>query len=157
MTALVIHPHEVPAAAPRQARTTAAARGACASNCCAARSSRYDDLRAVAPPEDGSDRDAWRDDERLAEQVKQQVEVQAKYSGYLKRQSEEIDRQQRHEEFRLPADLDYAQVAGLSNEARQSLSAVRPQTLGQAARIPGLTPAAVSLLLVYLKKRDRAA
>ena len=106
--------------------------------------------------EEGPDQ-AWRVDERLAEQVKQQVDVQAKYSGYLKRQSAEIDRQQRHEEFRLPADLDYAQVAGLSNEARQSLSAVRPQTLGQAGRIPGLTPAAVSLLLVYLKKRDRAA
>ena len=93
----------------------------------------------------------------LAEQVKQQVDVQAKYSGYLKRQSQEIDRQQRHEELELPPDIDYAKVGGLSNEARQCLHAVRPQTLGQAARIPGLTPAAVSLLLVYLKKRERAA
>jgi len=129
----------------------------------------YDDLRQVAPlaettsashgdaePLAGADRD-WRDDERLAEQVKLQVDVQAKYSGYLKRQSDEIDRQRRHEELRLPADIDYATVGGLSNEARQCLREARPETLGQAARIPGLTPAAVSLLLVHLKKRDRAA
>ncbi|MGA2343719.1 MAG: tRNA uridine-5-carboxymethylaminomethyl(34) synthesis enzyme MnmG [Steroidobacteraceae bacterium] len=115
----------------------------------------YDDLSAVAPldPELGS----WCDDERLASQIKLQVEVQAKYSGYLKRQTEEIDRQQRHEDTPLPADIDYAAVSGLSNEARQALGSVRPQTLGQAARIPGLTPAAVSLLLVHLKKRGRAA
>jgi tRNA uridine 5-carboxymethylaminomethyl modification enzyme len=99
----------------------------------------------------------WRGDELLSEQVKLQVDVQAKYSGYLKRQSDEIDRHRRHEELRLPADIDYGRVSGLSNEARQCLSNVRPETLGQAARIPGLTPAAVSLLLVHLKKRDRAA
>jgi tRNA uridine 5-carboxymethylaminomethyl modification enzyme len=114
----------------------------------------YDDLQYVA----AADRaEAWRDDEQLSEQVKPQVEVQAKYSGYLKRQSDEIDRHRRHEEMRLPADIDYAEVSGLSNEARQCLAAVRPQTLGQAARIPGLTPAAVSLLLVHMRKRDRAA
>ena len=112
---------------------------------------------SAARPDPESPQGAWRGDERLAEQVKQQVEVQAKYSGYLKRQSQEIDRQQRHEELELPPDIDYAKVGGLSNEARQCLHAVRPQTLGQAARIPGLTPAAVSLLLVYLKKRERAA
>ncbi len=93
----------------------------------------------------------------MAEQVKIQVDVQAKYSGYLKRQDQEIDRQLRHEDMRLPDDIDYSSVGGLSTEARQSLDAVRPQTLGQAARIPGLTPAALSLLLVYLKKHDRAA
>ena len=114
----------------------------------------YDDLQYAA----AADRaEAWRDDEQLSEQVKLQVEVQAKYSGYLKRQSDEIDRHRRHEEMRLPADIDYAEVKGLSNEARQCLAAVRPQTLGQAARIPGLTPAAVSLLLVHMRKRDRAA
>jgi len=112
----------------------------------------YDDIQSVA-----SGSAAWRDDEALAEQVKGQVDVQAKYSGYLKRQSEEIERQRRHEEFRLPRDIDYGDVGGLSNEARQSLRDVRPETLGQAARIPGLTPAAVSLLLVHLKKRDCAA
>ncbi|MFI4889481.1 MAG: tRNA uridine-5-carboxymethylaminomethyl(34) synthesis enzyme MnmG [Steroidobacterales bacterium] len=99
----------------------------------------------------------WCDDERLVQQVKIQVEVQAKYAGYLKRQEAEIDRSQRNEQLRLPADLDYALVPGLSNEARQRLIDVRPATLGQAARVPGLTPAAVSLLLAYLKKRDKAA
>ena len=99
----------------------------------------------------------WRGDERLAEQVKLQVDVQAKYSGYLRRQNEEIERQQRNDELRLPENIDYGDVGGLSNEARQRLRDVRPETLGQAARIPGLTPAAVSLLLVHLKKRERAA
>jgi tRNA uridine 5-carboxymethylaminomethyl modification enzyme len=112
----------------------------------------YDDLQGVVPA--SAD---WLDDERLSQQVKLQVEVQAKYSGYLQRQSDEIERQQRYEELRLPADIDYSQVGGLSNEARERLGDVRPETLGQAARIPGLTPAAVSLLLVHLKKRDRAA
>jgi tRNA uridine 5-carboxymethylaminomethyl modification enzyme len=113
----------------------------------------FDDLAAVAPPP----ADAWRSDEPLAEQVRLQVDVHAKYSGYLRRQSQEIERQRRHEELALPADMDYGAVSGLSNEARQCLESVRPETLGQAARIPGLTPAAVSLLLVHLKKRDRAA
>ena len=120
----------------------------------------YDDLQAVARSELAAGADAggsWRSDERLTEQVSLQVEVQAKYSGYLKRQTDEIERQQRNEELRLPADIDYADVGGLSNEARQRLRDVRPATLGQAARIPGLTPAAVSLLLVHLKKRDHAA
>jgi len=129
----------------------------------------YDDLSLVAPAprtqaaavDFGAAAivagDDWRSDERLAEQVKLQVDVQAKYAGYLKRQNEEIDRQRRHEELRLPQDIDYTAVGGLSNEARQRLCEVRPETLGQAARIPGLTPAAVSLLLVHLKKRDRAA
>jgi tRNA uridine 5-carboxymethylaminomethyl modification enzyme len=116
----------------------------------------YDDLLKVAPA-DAASADAWSADERLAEQVKLQVDVQAKYSGYLKRQADDIDRQRRSEELRMPADIDYADVGGLSNEARQQLRDVRPETLGQAARIPGLTPAAVSLLLVHLKKRDRAA
>jgi tRNA uridine 5-carboxymethylaminomethyl modification enzyme len=105
----------------------------------------------------GSSGASWRSDERLLEQVSQQVEVQAKYSGYLKRQREEIDRALRNEELALPQDIDYSKVGGLSNEVRQRLRDVRPATLGQAARIPGLTPAAVSLLLVHLKKRDCAA
>jgi tRNA uridine 5-carboxymethylaminomethyl modification enzyme len=113
----------------------------------------FDDLQYAAPvPVDGHQGDDWRGDERLCEQVKLQVEVQAKYSGYLKRQTEEIDRQRRHESLRLPSDIDYADVGGLSNEARQCLRNVRPETLGQAARIPGLTPAAVSLLLVHLRR-----
>jgi tRNA uridine 5-carboxymethylaminomethyl modification enzyme len=114
----------------------------------------YDDLRHSAPCVTA---EPWHGDERLSEQVKLQVEVQAKYSGYLKRQGEEIDRQLRHESLQLPRDLDYGHVSGLSNEVRQRLREVRPETLGQAARIPGLTPAALSLLLVHLKKRDHAA
>jgi len=96
-------------------------------------------------------------DGRLAGQVALQVDVQAKYAGYIDRQREEIERQRRHEETMLPQDLDYAAVAGLSNEARQRLAEARPQTLGQASRLPGITPAAVSILLIHLKKRDRAA
>jgi tRNA uridine 5-carboxymethylaminomethyl modification enzyme len=86
--------------------------------------------------------------------VAEQVEVQAKYAGYIARQHDEIDRARRHEDARIPQDLDYASVRGLSNEVRQKLSAVRPHTLGQAGRISGVTPAAVSLLLVHLKRRD---
>ena len=99
----------------------------------------------------------WRSDERLLQQVSMLVEVQAKYSGYIERQADEIDRQLRYEDLRLPQDIDYADVGGLSNEARQSLRDVRPAPIGQAARIPGLTPAAVSLLLVHLKRRAHAA
>ena len=84
--------------------------------------------------------------------VAEQVEIQCKYHGYIERQREEIERQQRNEHKRLPADLDYHAVKGLSAEVREKLAAVRPETLGQAARIPGVTPAAVSLLLVHLKK-----
>jgi tRNA uridine 5-carboxymethylaminomethyl modification enzyme len=96
----------------------------------------------------------WRDDERLADQVPLQVDVQAKYSGYIDRQHEEIERQRRNEETRLPETLDYAAVRGLSNEVRQRLTQHRPATLGQAARIPGLTPAAISILLIHLKRQS---
>jgi len=102
----------------------------------------------------GGGTDAWRDDERLAVQVPLQVDVQAKYTGYIDRQHEEIERQRRNEETRLPELLDYAQVRGLSNEARQKLTQHRPATLGQAARIPGLTPAAISILLIHLKRQQ---
>jgi tRNA uridine 5-carboxymethylaminomethyl modification enzyme len=116
----------------------------------------FADLGHVAPS-GGEGEMSWRGDERLAVQVATQVEVQVKYAGYLQRQADEIARQRRSEELRLPADIDYTAVCGLSNEARQRLGDVRPATLGQAARIPGLTPAAVSLLLVHLKKRVHAA
>jgi tRNA uridine 5-carboxymethylaminomethyl modification enzyme len=96
-------------------------------------------------------------DERLAPQIRAQLDVAAKYAGYIERQEEEIARQRRNEETRLPDDLDYSRVAGLSNEVRQKLAAVRPATVGQAARVPGITPAAVSILLVHLKKSSRAA
>ena len=96
-------------------------------------------------------------DARLPAQIKLELEVDAKYSGYITRQHAEIERQRRNEETQLPGDLDYGVVRGLSNEARQRLSEVRPGTLGQAARVPGITPAALSLLLIYLKKHGRAA
>jgi tRNA uridine 5-carboxymethylaminomethyl modification enzyme len=91
-------------------------------------------------------------DERLAEQVQLQVEVQAKYTGYIDRQQVEIERQRRQEELTVPGDIDYAAVRGLSNEVRQRLAGVRPETVGQASRVPGVTPAAISLLLVHLKR-----
>ena len=109
-------------------------------------------LLAVA----GVDRAAGDESGETAEAVVEQVEVQAKYAGYVARQREEIERQRRHEQARLPADLDYAAVRGLSAEVCQKLSEQRPQTLGQAGRIPGVTPAALSLLLVHLKKRRAA-
>ena len=97
------------------------------------------------------------DDERLARQVALQVDVAAKYAGYIERQRAEIERHRRAEETRLPPDLDYVRVSGLSNEARQRLAEARPETVGQASRLPGITPAAVSILLIHLKKRSRAA
>ncbi len=88
------------------------------------------------------------------EKVAEQVEIQAKYAGYIDRQHLEIERHRRHEETPLPGGLDYNEVRGLSAEVQQKLSEVRPTTVGQAARIPGVTPAAVSLLLVHIKKRQ---
>jgi tRNA uridine 5-carboxymethylaminomethyl modification enzyme len=87
------------------------------------------------------------------EDVAQQIEVQAKYAGYIARQEDEIALHRRHEETQLPEDLDYAAVRGLSIEVRQKLAAQRPVTLGQAARISGVTPAAISLLLIHLRRR----
>mgnify|MGYP001817323834 FL=1 len=92
--------------------------------------------------------------DELREQVEEQLEVQAKYAGYIERQQREIDKHAKQEQLRLPEDIDYAQVDGLSNEARQRLQASRPITLGQAARLEGMTPSAVSLLLIHLKKRQ---
>jgi tRNA uridine 5-carboxymethylaminomethyl modification enzyme len=91
----------------------------------------------------------------VAEDVAEQVEIEAKYAGYLQRQREEIARQLRHEGMPIPDGFDYARVRGLSAEARQKLERVRPQTVGQAQRIPGVTPAAISLLLVHLSRQRR--
>jgi len=86
------------------------------------------------------------------EQIDAQIEIQARYEGYLKRQEQEIQRSRKQSEVPLPEQLNYDQVLGLSNEVRQKLIEIRPATVGQAARIPGMTPAAISLLLVHLKK-----
>ncbi len=111
----------------------------------------YDDvLELIGSPINASG------DDRLPSQVRTQVEVRAKYAGYIERQEEEIERQRRHETHVLPPDLDYLQVPGLSHEVRQRLSEARPMTLGQAGRLPGITPAAISILLVHLKRRGFA-
>jgi tRNA uridine 5-carboxymethylaminomethyl modification enzyme len=89
----------------------------------------------------------------LDEAVVAALEIEARYSGYVERAREEIERARRHDDLPLPADLDYASVHGLSHEIRQKLAARRPPTLGHAARLPGVTPAAVSNLLVHLQKR----
>ncbi len=85
-------------------------------------------------------------------QVAEQVEIQAKYQGYIERQRAEIEHRAQQDELRLPADLDYSQVRGLSIEVQQKLNRARPETVGQASRISGVTPAAISVLLVHLKR-----
>jgi tRNA uridine 5-carboxymethylaminomethyl modification enzyme len=86
------------------------------------------------------------------EQLIRQLEVQVRYAGYLARQQEDIARRRRHETMEIANDFDFDQVRGLSSEVREKLQNVRPDTIGQASRIPGVTPAAISLLLVYLRK-----
>ena len=106
-------------------------------------------LSAVGPGD-------WHGDlsEEQREQVELVLEVQAKYSGYIDRQQREISRQAKQESLVLPRDMDYSEVAGLSTEARQRLQLARPATLGQASRLEGVTPSAVSLMLLHLKKRE---
>ena len=91
-----------------------------------------------------------------AAEVAEQVEIGMRYSGYLLRQNEEIERQQRSETDAIPADFDFASVRGLTGEVAQKLARVRPETVGQAQRIPGMTPAAISLLLVHLSRLRRS-
>ncbi len=93
----------------------------------------------------------------MSSDVIEQVEVQVKYLGYISRQQTEVERLRRHEDTPLPADLDYASVDGLSTEVRQKLAAARPENLARAGRIPGVTPAAISQLLIHLKKRGALA
>jgi tRNA uridine 5-carboxymethylaminomethyl modification enzyme len=93
-------------------------------------------------------------------QAAEQVEIQVKYQGYIDRQHEEVQRRDQYEDWRLPADMDYRAVRGLSIEVQQKLDKHRPETVGQAQRISGITPAAISLLLVHLKRgigNDRPA
>ena len=88
------------------------------------------------------------------EQVAEQVAIQAKYTGYIDRQKNEIARSKRYDHLRLPQPIDYTNIPGLSNEVSEKLQHQRPETIGQASRIPGITPAAISLLLVYMKKKS---
>ena len=91
------------------------------------------------------------------EKVAEQIEISVKYSGYLDRQREDIERQRRNEDTEIPGDIDYPSISGLGAEIESKLIKVRPETVGQAQRIPGMTPAAISLLLVTLSKRRRIA
>ena len=112
----------------------------------------YADLTTLSAVGSGS----WQQhmsDEQL-EQIVQQLEVQARYEGYIERQQREIDKHARQEALILPDDIDYANVTGLSTEARQRLLAARPVTLGHASRLEGVTPSTISLLLIHLKKRN---
>jgi tRNA uridine 5-carboxymethylaminomethyl modification enzyme len=118
----------------------------------------YDTLAEVARiarPEAAVSRETLRAElgRPLADAVIEQVEIATKYDGYIAKQVEEVERAAQYEQLPLPADLDYAQVTALSFEVRQKLAQHRPETLGQASRISGVTPAAISLLLVHLKKR----
>ncbi|MFG1496007.1 tRNA uridine-5-carboxymethylaminomethyl(34) synthesis enzyme MnmG [Saccharospirillum sp. HFRX-1] len=103
----------------------------------------YHDIEALVPSE-----------ATLSDAIRQQVEISAKYEGYIQRQQDEIETLRRHENMALPDDFDYSRVGGLSNEVKQKLEQSRPETLAQAARISGVTPAAVSVLLIHLKKRS---
>jgi len=93
----------------------------------------------------------------LPPEVVEQVEILAKYQGYIDRQADEVQKRAAQEDAALPADMDYAAVRGLSIEAQQKLTAIRPATIGQASRIQGITPATISLLLVHIKRRPRIA
>ena len=109
----------------------------------------YDGLMSMISVENGN----WKTDEELDGSEKEQVEIQIKYAGYIERQLREVKRQQYYENLRLPEDMNYSEVNALSFEVRQKLDKQKPETLGQASRISGVTPAAISLLLIYLKKQ----
>ncbi len=112
----------------------------------------YTDLQSLGAAKMDSEKEKIELSSELVLQVLEQVEISAKYAGYIDRQTEEIARLRQHETTPLPEGFDYTVVEGLSNEIKQKLSDHRPDNLGRASRIPGVTPAAVSLLLVYLKK-----
>jgi tRNA uridine 5-carboxymethylaminomethyl modification enzyme len=94
------------------------------------------------------------EEENVAPEVAEQVAIQVKYAGYIERQQTEINRASRYDHYPLAIGFDYSSVPGMSNEVKEKLQKHRPETLGQAGRIPGMTPAAVSLLLVYLKNKN---
>ena len=113
---------------------------------------RYADITALSPVGTGCFREQMSGEQ--AAHVEQQLEVQARYEGYIERQQREIDKHARQESLALPENFDYANVTGLSTEARQRLELARPLTLGHASRLEGVTPSTVSLLLIHLKKRN---
>ncbi len=148
LAAIVVRPGDVPPASPLGSlrRETPAHHLLKRPEC------RYDDL--VALPRVGAGPEAEGLSDEMYAQVAGQLEIQARYKGYIERQSRDIERQRKHQSTPVPAGLDYSRVQGLSNEVREKLARVRPASIGQAARISGVTPAAVSLLLIHLKKRE---
>ncbi|MFO7287935.1 MAG: tRNA uridine-5-carboxymethylaminomethyl(34) synthesis enzyme MnmG [Gammaproteobacteria bacterium] len=114
---------------------------------------RYDDVIALARVGASADVEALEPEQR--QQVAQALEIEARYAGYVERQKREIERQRREAAMVLPEDFDYRAVRGLSNEVREKLERIRPADIGQASRIAGMTPAAISLLLIHLKRRQR--
>ncbi len=104
----------------------------------------YEDIEKISPPPT-----------ELPEYVKKEVEIEVKYEGYIKRQLEQVERFKKMESKLIPENIDYDQVPGLSTEVRQKLKEVRPLSIGQASRIPGVTPAAISALLIYLELQER--
>ena len=104
----------------------------------------YNDIVKIRPPP-----------EHLSSAAAEQVEIQSKYEGYIQRQLQQVERLSSLERMNIPADMDYDAVTGLGSEVKQKLNQVRPISLGQASRISGMTPAAISLLMVALEKRKR--
>ena len=146
---IVVRPSDVPA----DADFEALARDANAYDLLRRPSLAYADIAAL--PRVGRSPALAALDAEAVEQWTASLEIEAHYAGYVERQSAEIERQKRQSDVRLPADLDYSAVNGLSNELREKLGRIRPNDIGQAARISGMTPAAISLLLVHVKKRQR--
>ncbi|MCK4870348.1 MAG: tRNA uridine-5-carboxymethylaminomethyl(34) synthesis enzyme MnmG, partial [Gammaproteobacteria bacterium] len=91
-------------------------------------------------------------DHRVSFLIAEQLEIQIKYQGYIDRQQQEIEKRRRNDATKIPQNFDYDKIKGLSNEVRQKLKKSQPLTIGQAARISGITPAAISLLLIFIKK-----
>ena len=108
----------------------------------------YDSLMSLR----GLDGQSFGPPSALEDAAKEQIEIQLKYAGYIDRQAKEVERHEHYENLKLPNEIDYMEVKALSIEVRQKLAKHRPETLGQASRIAGVTPAAISLLLVHLKK-----
>ncbi len=101
----------------------------------------YKDIEEISPPP-----------KELPQKVKEEVEIECKYEGYIKRQEAEVKKLKELESIKIPNDLPIDEIPGLSNEVRQKLKELRPQTLGQASRIPGFTPAAISILRIFIQK-----
>jgi tRNA U34 5-carboxymethylaminomethyl modifying enzyme MnmG/GidA len=125
--------------------------------CCKEYTHRYDKVHKVERDGlmqalDGRWKSQDEEEPFIQDQINEQVEIRIKYQGYINRQAIEIERHAYYENLDLPDEIDYQQVTGLSNEVEQKLSAFRPKTLGQASRVSGVTPAAISLLLVHLKR-----